>query len=278
MGLSQNIPRGENMIDYATIANTSGAYPNVVGLNVTAPGAGDGTPWIKAYIDDSFGAAQALMNHAGMTPDAVTESATASQRLEALQKVAGFPGEVVSWMGDAVDPSALGVRLLPLNGQGILRASYGDLDTYTYVGNSDNPTASAFYHADDAAGTIRNTAGIYLILPDLRGYIIRGLDIAGAVDPRGADGGPGGGPRDIGNVQAYAVKTHRHVIRRNDSPGTVLMYFNYTADPGAVTIPAFNWPTGVNTLIAYETGMSQANLSASESRMVNITARWCIRY
>lgn len=214
------------MIDYATIANTSGAFPAVVGLNSTGPGNLDGTPYIKSVIDDLWGFSQALMNAASLTPDAVTESSTASQRLEAIRRISGYPGEVVCWMGDQADPSSLGIRLLPLNGQTITIASYAELVASTYVGDPSNPTASAFYKTSDTPGTIRNVAGPYFVLPDLRGAFVRGLDVSGTVDP-------GGATRDIGNLQAWAIYDHNHDVW----DGTANFFTDvYTVAAGAVKV------------------------------------------
>lgn len=185
------------MKNYDTIANTSGAFPSVVSLNASGPSATDGTPYIKQFIDDLWGASQALMDAASLSPDGVTESASASQRLQALRNVAGHPGEVVPWAGTlAVDPSASGVRLLLLDGSGILRSNYPELDAAVYVGDGNNGSAPAFYHADDAAGTIRNTAGNYLILADMRGLFLRGV--------------PAAGGREIGDFEDSAIQDHYH--------------------------------------------------------------------
>lgn len=265
------------MIDYASTPNTSGAFPNVVGLNVTAPGAGDGTPFLKSMIDDLWGARQAIMDHANLTPDAVTESASASQFLEGIQKVAGHPGEVIAWDGEAADPSADDIRLLPLNGQGVLRASYPDLDTACYVGNTLNPTASAYYRATDAAGTSRSTSGAYLILPDRRGYVLRGLDTAAAVDPDGA-------ARDIGDVQDWKIKQHDHTC------WTQTEYLNTTTityTSGAVAFNGIAYISGAENLtdVLAQTiptsGGSKPIAAANqgtENRMTNSATRWCIRY
>jgi hypothetical protein len=142
-----------------------------------------------------------ILNRAGLTPNGVLESDSASQIKEALWKGFGAPpGVVTQWHLDD-DPGTSGHRCLFLNGQGILRANYPDLDDAVYVGDSANPTASTYYHADDAAGTIRNTTGIYLILPETRGYVPRGLDTAAAVDPDGAS-------RDLGSLQLDAFQGH----------------------------------------------------------------------
>jgi hypothetical protein len=73
------------------------------------------------------------------------------------------------------------------------------------VGDPDNPTADAFYHADDAAGTSRNTAGIYLILPDFRGKFVRGLDPLGVIDQDGPT-------RTMADDQVDAFQNHNHVV------------------------------------------------------------------
>jgi len=188
------------LIDYfATFAYTNGlAFPNTLAINASGPGATDGTEFIKAFIDDLWGARQAVMDAAGLSPSGVTEGPGASQFLEALRLLGPGPAVVTEWHG-AADPSVTGHRALPLNGQGILRANYVELDTLVYVGDGLNPTATAYYHADDAAGTIRNIAGVYLILPESRGYAPRGLDTAATVDPQGAS-------RDLGSLQADAMQ------------------------------------------------------------------------
>jgi hypothetical protein len=267
------------MLDYALINNTDGAFPLVTSRNSTGPGNLDGTPYIKNFIDDLWGFSQALMSAAGLTPNAVQESATASQRLEAIRRISGYPGEVVSWMGDQADPNTLGIRLLQLKGQGVLRATYSELDAATWVGTTPNLTASAFYRADDAGGVTRNPTGVYLILPDLRGAFVRGLDVSGTVDPQGAS-------RDIGNLQDWAVFDHSHQIFRSGGPGAS-GYASETLAAGANSvIDEFSGGGAATAYAGPGTGMrdstfsafSATNRNASESRPVNYTGRWCIRY
>jgi len=52
--------------------------------NVSAPGAGDGTPWETDTMKDIMGFQQALLSEAGITPSGTAETATASQYLEAI--------------------------------------------------------------------------------------------------------------------------------------------------------------------------------------------------
>lgn len=259
------------MKDYATIANTLGTFPNVTGKNASGGAATDGTPYIRQFIDDLWGFSQALMNDAGLTPDGVTESSTASQRMKAIRRVTGHPGEVIAWMGDAADPSSSNIRLLPLNGQGVLRASYTLLDEATYVGDPDNPTAPAFYHADDAAGTIRNTTGAYLILPDLRGYFLRGLDTAAAVDPEGAS-------REIGDAQDQDIINHNHSTFRLSPPATnnaQPKQISYTAGATTDVVIAESATAFYPYFIGYTL---QAPWDGLENRPVNSACRWCIRF
>lgn len=255
------------MIDYSTIANTVGAFPNVVSQNATAPGATDGTPYLKSVIDDLWGARQALLDAAGMTPTGVTESATVSQQLEAIQKVAGYPGEVVAWMGNA-DPATFGVRMLPLTGQGILRASYPELDAAVYVGDPDNPTAEAFYHATDAGGTSRSTTGIYLILAETDSMFLRSTT----------------GGRLPGEFEQYAIRRHGHDV-----------YGDLGETVWPEEVPEFNEGTGTSytmykkstsassDLIAtpdslFGTALGSQSISDNDNYPDNIATTWAIRY
>jgi hypothetical protein len=192
------------MIDYSvgfTYTNAV-AFPGTKGVNASTPTSLDGTEFVALMVDDEWGARQALVNYAGLTPSGSTEIDGASQALEAIQKGFIGPGTGIHyWKND--DPATLGDRVLLLNGQGILRANYTELDAAVYVGDVANPTASAFYRADNADGSSRNVTGIYLILPETRGYVLRGLDVAAAVDPDGAS-------RDLGSIQADAFESHLH--------------------------------------------------------------------
>lgn len=152
---------------FTTFTNTNNvAFPDTESINASGPTATDGTEFVKVMVDNyMFGPQQALLNHAGLIPDGVPEADGTSQELEALKRSFGNAGEEVNWYGDA-DPATLNLKLLLLEGQGVLIANYQELTDVVYVGDGNNGTAPAFYKADDAAGTIRNIAGIYLILPD----------------------------------------------------------------------------------------------------------------
>jgi len=256
------------MRDIATILTNYGAgpFPNYTGKNATGAGATDGTEWIKALIDDFlFGPMQAILDHEGETPNGVAESAGASQIVEAIQKMFP-PGMVAEWNLNA-DPATTGHRYLLLNGQGILRANYPELDANVYVGDANNATADAYYRSDDAAGTIRNITGVYLILPESRGYVPRGLDLAASVDPDGAS-------RTVGHLQGDAFQGHWHELYSNQSFGTVGLYNPIGGlNTGTIAI-AGNSP--IKTAIT--DGVNGTPRTATESRGTNRATQFAIRY
>jgi len=175
------------------------AFPNTGAVDSSGPLTTDGTEFIAAMVNDyMFGILQALLDYTGQTPNGTIEGPSNSQYLEAHRRAFSYPGEVIAaaWNDD---PATLGIRAIKMIGQGILRANYPELDAAVYCGDGNNATASAFFRADDAGGVTRNTAGVYLILPDARGYFIRGLDTAAGIDPDGAS-------RDLGSIQDFAIE------------------------------------------------------------------------
>lgn len=249
----------------AIISNYNGSFPNWTGKNATGAGAVDGTEWVAAIIDDYlWGWTQRAMNLAGLTPDGVAESSSASQVVDALYRIFGPPGTICEW-NLADDPATYGARFLFLNGQGILRANYADLDANVYVGDGNNATADAYYHADDAAGTTRNTTGAYLILPESRGYTTRGLDTAASVDPDGAS-------RTLGDNQDDAFQDHSHLTTAGSGSGSLQGFdkgalrasLSSAMDQGNVTNPTSNG--------------SGTPRTDTETRMVNRSTQFAIRY
>lgn len=164
------------MIDYAaTFTNYTGSFPNIAAQNVTAPGAGDGTEFVAALVNDIWGRAQALLDYAGLTPDGVQEAPDTAQILTALSKGYGIgPGiGVIYWKNGT--PAANGDRVILLQGQVITIASYPLLAAAVYVGDANNPTAPAFYKTSDAGGTTRSTSGTYMVMPDTRAVSLKGV-------------------------------------------------------------------------------------------------------
>ena len=60
-------------------------YPHGSAKDETAPGAGDGSPYILSRADDIFGFQQALLEGAGITPSGNADTALVSQYLEAAK-------------------------------------------------------------------------------------------------------------------------------------------------------------------------------------------------
>ena len=251
-------------------------YPQGSARNVATTGDGTGTPWDYLIVNDLLGWQQELIDKSGIsiagagTPDRVG----ASDYYNAMRLTAGYPG-LITPMAINVDPSTLGLRILLLNGAGILIANYGDLTDATYVGDGNNGSASAFYKADDAAGTIRNTSGTYLILPDFRGQFVRGLDTSGTVDPDGAS-------RDLGNVQGWAVKKHYHVFSNVSSTllGLTSNEYNIAAGAGVDVVELDASPgdiyTGYNIDPVDTSGFVQT--SNDETRPTNVAVNWGVWY
>lgn len=258
------------MIDYfAFFTNTDGnPFPTTAAVNASGPSSTDGTEFVKGMIDDEWGARQALMDRAGLTPTGVTESASVSQFMEALEKafVLG-PGIPKEWHLNS-DPATLGYRALPMNGQGILRANFPELDAAVYVGDGNNPTASVYYRADDAAGTVRNIVGIYLIIEESRGYFVRGLDTAASIDPDGAS-------RDLGHKQDDAFQGHWHSqhTSANSVDSGALSGVRKAADH---TDGASTFENSIRSPIT--DGVSGTPRTATESRAINRATNFVLTY
>jgi len=205
------------MIDYlASFTNTDGsAFPDTEAVNVSAPGAGDGTEFVALMVNDIWGRAQAMMNYAGLTPDGVTEADGTAQILDALNKGWAIgPGiGVTYWKNDT--PAAKGDRVLLLQGQVILIATYPLLAAEVYCGDANNATAPAFYKTSDAGGTTRSTAGTYLVLPDTRGLSLKNIGDA-TISTRTKTG-----PVDLGEVQEDQVQGFDREVRGSTTGFTV---------------------------------------------------------
>lgn len=264
------------MLDISTIfTNYLGSFPNFLAKDSSGAFTTDGTEFISELVNDyMWGWSQALLDYTGQTPNGILEAPGNSQILEALRRAFSFPGEIFAAAWNE-DPSLLGIRAIKLIGQGILRISYPELDNAVYCGDGNNGTASAFYHADDAAGTIRNTAGIYLILPDARGQVIRSLDLAGVIDPDGPS-------RDLGSIQGFAIENFtgslEFVARSDGTPMAgnglgVLDYVNGIAITDTVTRSPTTQQTDTMTFDA-----SGDATTSTETRMTNIAFDLFIRY
>jgi len=119
------------------------------------------------------------------------------------------------WKNDT--PAALGDRVLLLQGQVILIATYPLLAAAVYCGDANNATAPAFYKTSDAGGTTRSTAGTYLVLPDTRGLSLKGVGNA-TVNTRTKIG-----PAALGEVQEDQMQGHWHELNPITSNNSVIV-------------------------------------------------------
>lgn len=261
------------------------AYPWGSARDVTVSGDRTGTPWTADVLNDFWGFASAVYVSGDITPDNDPEQANDSEIFLGLQRSCGHPGEVVAWTGPTSYLTSGKIRLLPLTGQVVTIADYSQLCAAVYVGDGNNPTAPAYYKTSDAGGTTRSTSGSYMVFPDLRGYVLRGLDTAAAVDPDGAG-------RAVGDVQQWAMRKHNHWVWKEASD--YLDGNNMKGGTGCAgaTTQAVLWVNGAQSnseIVADGIPTSQvygyinywipsSKQSADELRMINSAVHWCIRY
>ncbi len=273
--------------------NVSGTFPNALMIDASGAGLTDGSEFAALPLNDGWEPfSQAVMSYASGVqlqniptgsvgvPNGVADSVGLSQMLEALLKLSGTgPGKGVIWWGDD-DPSVTGDRVLLFSGQGILIAVYPELDDKIYVGDGNNAAVAAgggaFYRSSDAGGATPNIAGPYLQLPDTRGYVLRGLDTAGAVDP-------GGAARFLGDVQNYAMVRHNHTWFSGDgSISSGGRYGDGGSDQTRIGNGSAVNPTAPSRLVgAVIADFATANtpvLNTDESRMTNISTKFGITY
>lgn len=213
---------------YVNITPPDGDYPYGSARNVTVQGDGTGTPTDKNWLNDMWGLFQQLLTSAGIVPSGVPDVVGTSQYHDAMRRTAGYPG-VITPVAFNADPATLGIRILKLSGQGVLIANYPELVSVTYVGDPNNASADGFYKADDAAGTVRNTAGTYFILPNAEGRFVRGVDPSGSVDPTAG--------RLPGNEQNWQMREHAHEV--GEGPASGGDYYEVEVDNGIKQASAF---------------------------------------
>jgi hypothetical protein len=276
------------MIDYGTdVGNVNGILGNYTAKNASGATATDGTPYVASVIDDIWGPKQALMDLAGLTPNGVTESVSASQILEAMRKGYALGAGYIVQYDKAALPAVNGDRVLLLTGQGVLVATYADLTNAMYVGDANNAAVAAaggaYYRADDAAGTLPNITGAYLILPDYRGVVPRGLDVAGSIDPQGA-------ARFVGDLQQDAFQNWQ-VGAKNDNSGAkdywgIVQTRNVGNSVQALANRAdvaygdntSSFQGSANALVPMDDGTNGTPRTSTETRMYNVSTTFGITY
>ena len=210
------------MKDFSTIDNTSGSFPNVLATDSSGPTLRDGTPNNATVRNDIWGAFQAVLNAASITPSGALESASASDFLDAMRKISGAPGELVWYAGET--DTLTGANVLPLKGQAISISAYGDLVDATYIGdanNSDNAVYPAFYKSSDSGGVNRDTSGDYFKLPDARGLFVRALQGSDSYMNPWDDEyrGPNGLDSSAGSYEPDAPGHHTHIVKNDAGLG-----------------------------------------------------------
>ncbi len=78
----------ENLPEFAGKINPADAnYTRGSAVDVSSPGAGDGTPFIEELVNDTFGWQQALLDEVGAVPTGAPDTAIASQYLDAFKEL-----------------------------------------------------------------------------------------------------------------------------------------------------------------------------------------------
>lgn len=84
---------------FTAFTNTNGVvFPDTEAVNASGPSETDGTEFVKIGIDDGmdWGAAQALLDAAGLTPNGSAEAVGNSQKLDAMEILFGIPDKFIS--------------------------------------------------------------------------------------------------------------------------------------------------------------------------------------
>lgn len=125
----------------AQVGAPTGAYPHGVPRNVSAPSAGDGTPWEEAFVKDIYGFLSKLIDDAGITHSGVADTALASQYLESLQTLFLQATQLESAGGTILETSSR-LTTTGLHGLRVVRDSGVLMTTF--------PGAGRHITADDA--------------------------------------------------------------------------------------------------------------------------------
>jgi len=76
------------MKDFADLDNSSGSFPDVIGVDASGPGETDGTELTADLFNDIFGFFQTILNSNGDTPSGTAESASGiSQLLDGIKRL-----------------------------------------------------------------------------------------------------------------------------------------------------------------------------------------------
>jgi len=239
------------MIAYESMGliNFSGVFPNTSAINATSAGATNGTPLMAVWLNDEWAFWQSILFLAQQMPSGVSEACPASataalgaaqQKIQSLEMKFGAPGELVfdfitpgsgtypnggaqamTWGASTGGPPTRYQyrRVLPLQNQRVLIASYPDLCAALYCGDGSNATADYCYKSTDSGGVTHSTSGTYFTLPDCRGLTLRGIDWTKAHDPLGDIRGVGNAHGLLASLQQDAFQGHWHNAKTDTALG-----------------------------------------------------------
>lgn len=120
-------------------------YPHGVPRNVSAPSAGDGTPWEEAWVKDIYGFLSALIDNAAIVHSGTADTAIASQYFQALQALFLQVSQLESAGGTILENSSR-LNATGLHGLRVIRDSTVLMTT--------QPGAGRHIIADDAESTL----------------------------------------------------------------------------------------------------------------------------
>jgi len=245
----------------------SGNYPYGSAQNITTPGDGTGTPFVADLVDDWFGFQQEVAQRAGITPSGLPDHAGDSDVFNGIRRTCGYPGLIVACATYA-DPATLGLRLLELDGSGILIASYPDLVDACYIGDANNAdvNADSFFKSSDAAGTTPNTAGPYFQLPDCRARFLRGSDLGRGSDPEAATRGY------HGTNQTDLVENHYHYLTDTNLAGAPPFWYVTVTNTAELTTGSdtLTYPSAAGTIIFQGYQATPPTPLGTETRPANV--------
>jgi phage-related tail fiber protein len=172
---------------------------------------------------------------------------------------------------------------LKANGAAVLISAYSELAAAIYVGDAANPTAISGYRCTDAGNPSgsRNIAGTYIVLPDMRGEFVRGLDDGRAVDAGrlllSAQSSANLSHTHTGDAQTAGSHAHPMYALNNLTGNSYGMAF---MTPGATSLPDGSATYGTTTLSGglHNHPLTINSSGGTESRPRSIALLYCIKF
>lgn len=211
----------------------SPAYPDGEARDVSAPGAGDGTPLQEKWVNDVFGTFQALLKALGVAANNTPEQVGNSQILQAITALAAGRATLMTDTGladvyDVAPPAdnqvppayaeGYTVRFTPANDNtGPSTLDVDGLGVVPLVDRYGNPLTGGELRTDTLAVVVYNAAGAHFRLQEsARGINIDARTVSGNYTPpaaargllvfcQGAGGGGGGNANAGGGAGSAGV-------------------------------------------------------------------------